>query len=143
MRKKITALFAIALLSASATPAFAQYGPNGLCDADQMRLCGEQVRRGANYLYNQINRFLAGAKSYYQKHSDQLLDQFLRAEAFSPLPSASAHRGTYESRREKQKENFNRNRNKKTVVNTHSYETNPPARPTQKPASNRPATKKK
>lgn len=141
MRKKITLLFVITLLSAQTAPVFAQYyGPNGLCNPDQMRMCGEQIQKGASYLYHQISRFVTRVRNY--KPSDELVDNMLRTEAYSPLPSAQFHRATWEGRRAKQKQELDQKRNKKTVVNTNSYEMNPPASSTQKPANNQPATKR-
>ena len=138
MRKKITALLAIVLLSAQVTPAFAQYGPDGLCDPAQMRMCGEQIRKGTTYLYNKVSRFFSKAKRYVQNHSEELTDHMLFSEGFSALPSAQFHRATWEGRRAKQKEDFNEKRNQKTVVNTKTYEMKPAA----KPAKKTPAKKK-
>ena len=136
MRKKLTALLAIVLLSAPVTPVFAQYGPNGLCNPDQMRMCGEQIQKGASYLYHQISRFVTRVINY--KPSDKLVDNMLRTEAYSPLPSAQFHRATWEGRRAKQKQEFDQRRNKKAVVNTKTYEMKPAA----KPAKKTPAKKK-
>lgn len=105
MRKKITTLLVIALLSAQVTPAFAQYGPNGLCDPAQMRMCGEQVQKG-----------MVKAGRFVQKHEDQICG--------SPFFVGGPAYFLWSIRRAAKKAEIEQDRNKKVVVNTQSYELN-------------------
>ena len=123
MRKKLTALLAIVLLSAPVTPVFAQYGPNGLCNPDQMRMCGEQARK----YFNKAIHFVA-------RHRDDIFG--------SPFLTSPLHYTIWKIQRNGEKAKMEQERNKKTIVNTKSYEQkgaqkqNPPRKqaPAKKPA---------
>ena len=100
MRKKITTLLAIVLLSTQVTPAFAQYGVD---DMEQLRMCGEQV---CQYVDKAV-RFVA-------RHRDDIFG--------SPFLTSPLHYTIWKIQRNGEKAKMERQRNKKTIVNTQSYE---------------------
>ena len=122
MRKKITTLLAIALLSAQVTPAFAQYGVD---DMEQLRLCGEQVCR-----------YVDKAVHYVAKHRDDIYG--------SPFLTSPFQYMLWNIQRSGEKAKMEQQRNKKTVVNTNTYEVNNKKNnPQKKPAAKKPAPAKK
>lgn len=128
MHKKITTLLAIVLLSAQITPVFAQssYGPNGLCTADQMQLCGEQARQYFNKAVN-----------FVKKHENQIFG--------SPFLTSPLHYTIWRIQRGVKKEQMQQERNKKAIVNTKTYEENAAnkSQNKKKPAAQKQAPAKK
>ena len=120
MRKKITTLLAIVLLSTQVTPAFAQYGVD---DMEQLRMCGEQV---CQYVDKAV-RFVA-------RHRDDIFG--------SPFLTSPLHYTIWKIQRNGEKAKIEQQRNKKTIVSTKSYEMKN-TKKSQNKSSDRTSTSKK